>query len=88
VSGLAQREGLSHVRPQGAGDRELGHLPQVALVRAQRCLDATHDLEEEGVDSWIAGAVVHGLAYKAVFDVLTEDGCDLVEGGCLRLEAA
>lgn len=62
--------------------RGLADAHELALVQAQRCLDAAHDLEERGVESWIAGAVLHRLAFDVSWDVLAEGSLDASEGGC------
>jgi hypothetical protein len=52
------------------------------LAQAQRCLDAARDLDERGEESWIAGAVLHRLAFDVSWDVLAEGCLDASEGGC------
>lgn len=53
--------------------RALGDVHEEFLVNAVRCLEAGEMLEAEGRESWVAGAVIHQLAFDAVWDVLTED---------------
>jgi len=53
-----------------------------ALVQAQRCLEAAGELEERGADSWIAGAVLHRLAFDVSWAVLAEQDDELREEGC------
>jgi hypothetical protein len=62
--------------------RSVADAHQLALVQAQRCLEAARDLEENGVGSWIAGAVLHRLAFDVAWDAVTEDGHELAEEGC------
>jgi hypothetical protein len=62
--------------------RGLADAHELALVQAQRCLDAALDLEQRGVESWIAGAVLHRLAFDVSWDVLGEGCLDPSEEGC------
>jgi hypothetical protein len=62
--------------------RALGDAHELALVQAQRCLDATHDLEERGAGSWIAAAVLHQLAFDVAWDVLAGQDGEPREEGC------
>lgn len=43
--------------------RALSEIRERALAQAERCLQASRDLDERGVDSWIAGALLHYLAF-------------------------
>jgi hypothetical protein len=86
----AQAEGIATEALAGLWEAELGPLcarglgdaHELALVQAQRCLDASRDLEEHGVESWIAGAVLHRLAFDVSWDVLAEGRLDPSEEGC------
>ena len=47
----------------------LQHAHEIALAQATSCIEAKADLEAHGVDSWIAGAVLHALAFETAWDV-------------------
>jgi hypothetical protein len=66
--------------------RALGDAHELALVQAQRCLDAARDLDERGADSWIAGAVLHQLAFDVAWDLLAEEDREPREEGCLETD--
>lgn len=47
----------------------LEHAHETALAQAASCVDARADLDAHGADSWIAGAVLHVLAFETAWDV-------------------
>jgi len=55
---------------------------ELALVQAQRCLDAARDFEERSVESRVAGAVPHRLTFDVSRDVLAERCLDPSGEGC------
>ena len=82
----AERLALEELEPAWPGEveeqcrRGLDEAHRRALVQAQRCLDASRDLETHGRRSWIAGAVMHHFTFEAVWDALSEDGEPLDDG--------
>jgi hypothetical protein len=59
--------------------RALADAHELALMQADGCLAAAHDLEDRGLESWIAGAVLHHLACDAAWEVVPESLDDLDE---------
>ena len=47
----------------------LEHSHETAVVQAITCLDTGDDLAAHGSDSWLARAVVHGIAFEIACDV-------------------
>lgn len=44
------------------------------LVQAARVIEAQNDLQDHGVESWIARAVIHDVAFGLAWDILDEQG--------------
>lgn len=53
-------------------ERAAGKAHDEFLAMASRCLEAVEDLEQNGRDSWIAGAVRHHLAFETAWATLDE----------------
>jgi hypothetical protein len=66
--------------------RALAEAHEEFLVAAARCLEAADELEHKGRESWIAGAVLHRVAFDAAWDVLAEDGI-LLDDDCFPPES-
>lgn len=55
-------------------EQALADVRERYLVQAARVLEAQADLRERGVESWIAGGVIHQQAFRLAWDVLDEKG--------------